>query len=94
MTETPFLTPANPAFSGFKGDLLQLTADAPLPPGTRVELDIFLPRGDRTVHVAGKVVKAAPPQKGRFGLSVRLHSIPREDRLALVTEAASGSTDS
>jgi hypothetical protein len=83
---TPYLTPLQPVFAGFKGDIVTVTADAPLPPGSRVKFDLRLVREGRAVGLFGKVVTATLLKEGVCRLTIRLHTMSREDRNALISE--------
>lgn len=83
---TPYVTPLNPLFVSFKSDLATVQVEVPLPPGTRVEFDLALPRGNKTVHLVGKVVSVSPDREGRFRMNVRVHTLSREERAALIAE--------
>ncbi len=87
-TSTPYISPANPSFQCFRGDLITVDADAPLPPGSRVEFELILPRADKTVPVIGKVAKVSA-QGAVFRIQVRVHSLSREVRAALTDESVS-----
>ena len=89
MTEkasTPYTAPSNPLFKSFRGDLVTIVAEAPLPPGSRVEFNIHLTRANKTVLVTGKVVTVSAQSPGAFQLNVRVHSQSRDVRDALIAE--------
>jgi hypothetical protein len=83
---TPYLSPSNPTFSAFMGDLVTVSTDVPLPPGARVEFDLSLVGQNKIVHLLGKVAKVTPVKSGGFQLFVRLHTLSREERSALTAE--------
>jgi hypothetical protein len=78
--------PQNPLFYDFKGDLLTVIAASPLPPGSRVAFPLNIPGEDNIVSVQGKVVCATPlPEDApTYRISVRVHSLPKADRDALL----------
>ena len=84
------------AVIAFRADLVKLSSDEPLPPGSRVRLEL-LDEGDQLrLILSGKIVGIERSQEGEhFTLSVRLHSLPRKDRAvleALVAAAIDGGT--
>ncbi|MCP4679726.1 MAG: PilZ domain-containing protein [Deltaproteobacteria bacterium] len=66
-----------------RGNLLVVTAESPLPPGSRVHLSLTIPKhAAMTLH--GKVVSISSLEKTRYRISIRLHSVSREQTDALV----------
>ncbi len=70
-----------PELLEFRGDILTLSAGAPLPPGSRVAFT--LERMDLEIPVTGKIVSSTPLLEGRFKLVIRTSSLSREHRAAL-----------
>lgn len=83
---TPHFTPLQPVFAGFKGDIVTVVANAPLPPGSRVKFELELTREGRAVRLFGKVVTATLLKEGECRLTIRLHTLSREDRNSLISE--------
>ncbi len=83
---TPTLSPQNPLFLRFKNDILTVSAEAPMPPGSRVELSLPLHRAEKTVNVSGKITTVRRLKEREFEMAVRLHTVGREERTALLKE--------
>lgn len=81
--------PETPAFIDFKGELLIVSAEAPLPPGSRVAFSLPINDGN-PVPVQGKVMSAVPMTDDpvKYRITLRIHSLTREDRERLI--AATG----
>ena len=79
---TPLKSPDNPRLLDFKGDVLTVRADGPLPPGSRVAFELKLDE-TRTIPIAGKIVSTAPRSDG-FALVIRQTGLSREHRTALI----------
>ena len=75
-------TMSNPAMIGFSGNLLTVSATEPLPPGSRVELDLALGDDTKSLTLRGKVVSISS-QAGGYQIRVRLHGLTREQIQAL-----------
>ncbi len=66
-----------------RGNLLMVTSESPLPPGSRVRLSLTIPTRQSQMTLQGKIVSISPQKKKRYGLSIRLHSVSREQVDAL-----------
>jgi hypothetical protein len=78
-------TPLNPKLVDFKGDLLTIIAEGPLPPGSRVAFSLEIPGEAPAVSVQGKVVSATrlPGDGAQYRMPIRIHSLLKETREAL-----------
>ncbi len=72
----------------FQKDLITITTSTALPPGSRVQFNLDVESHLEPVSLLGKVVSIRPSDKGRFTLGIRLHSLTREQSLALSGKAA------
>lgn len=72
-----------PAVLDFEGDKLAISAEAALPPGSRVEISLPTESGSEPLSLAGKVVSSAPADNGSQRLVVRLHNVTRAQRSLL-----------
>lgn len=88
IVSTPNLIPSNPTFIAFKSDLVTVRVDAPLPPGSRVAFDLKLERGNKTLHLAGKVTTVSKASEGHCRMTVRIHTVSRTERADLTAENA------
>lgn len=66
-----------------RADLLTVRVAEPLPPGTRIRLELGPAEGSALPRPTGKVVGLAREAQDRYVLSVRLHSLPRAERAAI-----------
>jgi hypothetical protein len=66
-----------------EADLFTVRTAAPLPPGSRVRLDLAGVGGQHAPFPSGKVVDLERTAAGDYRLLVRLHSLPRQERTAL-----------
>ena len=64
-------------------DLLTVRVETPLPPGSRVRLDLEPAGGSSAQHPSGKVAGLERTEAGDYRLLVRLHSLLRQDHAAL-----------
>ena len=71
------------AVIGFRADLVTVSSDAPLPPGSRVRLELPAPGAQLRLILTGKVVGIERAKSGDYTLNVRLHSLPKKDRTVL-----------
>lgn len=72
---------------------MTVSASRPLPPGSRVMTVVPLGEGAATLLVSGKVVSSLPLSDGSFKVAVRIHSLAREQRAALIAAAAEADAD-
>ncbi len=82
----PVLTIKQPVFYGYKGDMLTVISDTPIPPGSRIDFPLNLKSADKAIPVRGKIV-ASVPIAGGFRITIRLNSLSREDRNSLTSES-------
>jgi hypothetical protein len=75
---------------GLSADLATVRTDTPLPPGTRVRFEVELPDGGRPFTLVGKIVGLERRASATYDVRVRLHSLPRGARAALVELLATG----
>ncbi len=68
-----------------QGDLLTVISDSGLPPGSRVRCAMELPSSPTPVVIQGKIVSIARTEDQLFRLVVRLHSLGRECKSALLS---------
>jgi hypothetical protein len=76
--------PTSPVLLDYRGDLLTVSSKSPLPPGSRVDFELPLDSAGSSVRVTGKIASASVDSKGGFRLVIRVHSLPRSDRAAIL----------
>lgn len=74
---------SHPVIVRFAGDLLTVISPDALPPGSRVKLAVSPEADTPSLHLTGKVIKVNPAPNARFELTVRLHSVTRDQASAL-----------
>jgi hypothetical protein len=73
----------DPNLVTFTGDLITVSSQNGLPPGSRVRFRLPLTESPQPVPLSGKVVSIAPEESGRFRLIIRLHSLTRKQSALL-----------
>jgi len=76
-------TIADATLVDFSNNLITIIASQALPPGSRVQFQVDVNSQLSPVSLSGKVVSVRRSDKGNFILSIRLHSLTREQSLAL-----------
>ena len=76
----------SPTLVDFEGDLLTVTATAPLPQGSRVDFVLCLEKQGREQSITGKVTSLVPKNNGRFHIAIRCHCLSRTDRNRILDE--------
>lgn len=66
-----------------RADLITVTSDTALPPGSRVRFELPLVEPGDRLALAGKIVGLERRDGGTYAVSVRLHSLPRRERALL-----------
>jgi hypothetical protein len=75
-----------PRLIDFKGDLLTATTRTPLPQGMRVDFSLRLEKQNQTVSIMGKVVSIVPVGDDLFNVTIRCHSLKKDERRAVTDE--------
>jgi hypothetical protein len=78
MTESHIKDIVDPVLNTFAGDLITISSQNGLPPGTRVQFLLSIPSRPKPLPLTGKVVSVAPEKGQRFRLVIRLHSLTRQ----------------
>jgi hypothetical protein len=76
-----------PTLRDFRGDVLTVNVQHPLPPGSRVAFSLVLSNVDETIPVQGKVVNTLPSKgdAALFQMTIRVHSLSRDARERLIS---------
>jgi hypothetical protein len=68
----------DPILNTFTGDLITVSSQNGLPPGTRVAFLLSIASSTKPLPLSGKVVSVAQEERERFRLVIRLHSLTRQ----------------
>jgi hypothetical protein len=70
-----------------RADLITVTSETALPPGSRVRFELLPAEPAERLALAGKIVGLERRDDGTYAVSVRLHSLTRQERVQLVALA-------
>ncbi len=78
MTDSHTKDIPNPNLLAFAADLITVSSQTGLPPGSRVQFQLTVASSPEPIPLLGKVVSIAPHNDGLFRLVIRLHSLTRK----------------
>jgi hypothetical protein len=83
MTESHTKDILDPNLLTFTGDLITVSSQTGLPPGSRVQFQLTVTSSPEPIPLFGKVVSVALHKDGRFRLAIRLHGLTRKQSALL-----------